>query len=120
MKENRNFPTNCKLKKIIDVYMAHLHIGPCNKGGQVEQVEIDQGPIAAWLYPCGDHDAPDRCIEGEFTGVLAKGVIRPENLENDITFAQLIDAIRNGNAYTNVHTRKNVTGEICGQIRPKK
>ena len=108
------------VEKIKDVYMAHLHIGPCNKGGQIDQAAIDQGPIAAWLYPCGDHNEPNRCIDGEFTGVLAKGVIRPEDLENDITFEQLIEAMRNGNAYTNVHTRKYVTGEICGQIRPKK
>ncbi len=102
------------VEKIKDVYMAHLHVGPCN-----EKTPIDQGPIAAWLYPRADHDTKGSQIEGEFTGILAKGVIRQEDLKNDITFEDLIAAMRNGNAYTNVHTRAYITGEICGRIKPQ-
>jgi len=108
------------VKKIKDVYMAHLHVGPCSKQEPSAQSPVAQGPIAAWLYPCPDHFAPDRCIEGEFSGTLAEGVIRPKDLENHMTFAELIEAIRNGNTYANVHTRTNVTGEICGQVEPQK
>ena len=41
-----------------------------------------------------------------------------EDLEKDVTFAELIEAMRTGNAYTNVHTKKYVMGEICGQVKP--
>jgi len=96
------------LQDIEDVYMAHLHIGPSNK----------QGPIAVWLYPLHDHDNAQRCIEGEFNGTLAEGAIRPENLDEGIDFNELIKAMRDGNAYVNVHTKNYIPGEIRGQVQP--
>ena len=106
------------VEKIEDAYMAHLHAGPCPTQGHVEKGKFKQLPIAVWLYPPTDHDAPGSCIEEEFTGTLAEGVIKPEDLEINIKFSELIEAMRNGNAYTNVHTKKYITGEICGQIKP--
>ena len=97
-----------ELQDIKNVYMAHLHIGPSNK----------QGPIAVWLYPFHDHGEAQRCIEGEFNGTLAEGVIRPEDLDEDIGFDELIKAMRDGNTYVNVHTKKYVPGEIRGQVQP--
>ena len=110
------------VEKIKDVYMAHLHFVPGRNQDQREQWPIGQDPmdhqgqLAVWLYPSTDYDAPDRCIKGEFSGILAQGVIRPEDLVNDITFSDFIEALRNGNIYVNVHTRKYVSGEICGLI----
>lgn len=96
------------LQNIEDVYMAHLHIGPSNK----------QGPIAVWLYPAQDHDNAQRCIEGEFDGTLAEGVISQEDLDEGIEFNDLVKAMRDGNAYVNVHTKNFVPGEIRGQVQP--
>ena len=107
-----------QVKNIEDVYMAHLHVGPCKEEIPAEKVSDKQQPIAAWLYPCGDHNTADRCIEGEFSGTLAEGVIKPEDLLRNVTFSHLIKALRNSNAYVNVHTRKYPTCEICGRITP--
>jgi len=94
------------VEKIHDAYMAHLHIGPADS----------QGQMAAWLYPVGDHKPENRVQEGQFSGVLAEGVIRPADLEGEVTFEEVADSLRNGNAYVNVHTEKYVMGEISGQI----
>jgi hypothetical protein len=97
------------VEKIKDTYMAHLHLGSSDK----------EGIIAAWLYPSQDHGYGKRIIEGEYSGILADGVIRQEDLENGITFEQLIESLRAGNAYVNVHTQKFVMGAIRGQVEEK-
>lgn len=109
-----------EVKNIVDPYMAHLHVGPCDEEERSSQNKMEQGPIAAWLYPPKDFKDPDRLVKGEFTGVLSEGVITPRDLHNDITFAELIEAMRAGDAYANVHTRKYITCEICGRVKPKK
>lgn len=95
------------VEKIHDAYMAHLHIGSADS----------QGQMAAWLYPVGDHKPENRVQEGQFSGVLAEGVIRPADLEGEVTFEEVADSLRNGNAYVNVHTEKFVMGAIRGQVR---
>lgn len=109
---------NLEVEKINNAYMAHVHIWPTSKQSPTKEDREKQGPIAAWLYPVGDHKAPDRCIDGEFTGIIANEVITPEDLQNDISFAELVEAMRNGNAYADVHTKKYITCEISGQIKP--
>ena len=99
---------NLEVEEINDVYMAHIHIGPNDK----------QGPIAVWLYPLKNQNNAQRCIEGEFSGTLANGTIKPEDIKEGITFNDLIEAMRNGNAYVNVHSKKFVPGEIRGQVHP--
>jgi hypothetical protein len=95
-----------EVEKIRDVYMAHLHVGPCDK----------QGPMAAWLYPTNSVKGK---IEGEFNGILAKGIIRPEDLKDGITFNYLIESMRSGTTYVNVHSKKYIPGELRGQVLPK-
>ena len=97
-----------EVREIKGVYMAHLHIGPSSK----------QGPIAVWLYPPRDNDTEERCIEGEYNETIAEGVIRPEDMKKGVTFNELIEAMRHGNAYVNVHTKQFVPGEIRGQVHP--
>jgi hypothetical protein len=108
------------VKKIENAFMAHIHVGPCDKQDQSPpQLEIKrQGPIAAWLYSCKIEEGPNQCIKGEFTGTLAKGVITSADLQNDISFTDLIEAMHSGKAYVNVHTQKYITCEICGRIKP--
>ena len=91
---------------IENVRMAHIHLG------QVGQT----GGIVVWLYPEGP---PFQLIPGRFDGVLAEGVITSDNLAGDLSDASLddlIDEIRAGNTYVNVHTEQNPPGEIRGQI----
>ena len=94
------------VEKIEDAYMAHLHIGPADK----------EGLLAVWLYPLPGHKPAKRTIEGQFNGTLAEGVIGTEDLENGVTYEELIESLRNDNAYVNVHTEKFVMGEIRGQV----
>jgi hypothetical protein len=105
-KSKQEITYKLQVTKIRDVYMAHLHIGPCDK----------QGPMAVWLYPT---NSAKRTIEGEFTGILAKGIIRAGDLEEGITFKDLIESMRNGNTYVNVHSKKYIPGELRGQVQPK-
>ena len=96
-----------EVEKIRDVYMAHLHIGSLDA----------QGPIVVWLYPFRNETAAERTIAGEFSGTLADGVIRAEDLRDGMTFEYLLDSMRNGHAYINVHTRNYITGEISGLVK---
>ena len=91
---------------IENVTMAHIHLAPADANG----------PVVAWLYPEGP---PPQLIPGRFSGVLAEGVITDADIvgETDVeTLDDLIDEIRAGNAYVNVHTEQNPGGEVRGQI----
>lgn len=92
---------------IENVTMAHIHLAPAGVNG----------PVVAWLYPSGP---PPQLIEGRFSGVLAEGVITADNLVGPLdgaTMEDLIDEIRGGNTYVNVHTSQYPAGEVRGQIR---
>lgn len=96
---------------ITNVMMAHIHC--CAATG------VNTG-IAVWLYP----DAPPpQVIEGRHNGTLATGTITaadiigpPELLAADDPLAALVEQMRDGNAYVNVHTTANPSGEIRGQL----
>ena len=80
---------------IDNVVQAHIHVGPAGANG----------PVVAFLYglvpPAG----------GRQTGVLSTGTITAANLVGPLTghpLSDLLDAIRSGNAYANVHTNDGV------------
>ncbi|HWH71839.1 MAG TPA: CHRD domain-containing protein [Candidatus Sulfotelmatobacter sp.] len=98
-----------------DVLMAHIHLGqPGVNGG-----------IIAWL--CTTENAPAEAPEGTpicpqegvVTGTIrAEDVVGPENQALDRgDMEELIQAIRLGVTYANVHTEDFPNGEIRGQIR---
>ena len=88
-----------------NVTQAHIHIAP--KGVN--------GPVVVFLFGF---------VAGGVTenGVLAEGTITAANLIPrpaigfGATMAELVAAIRNGNAYANAHTVAFPGGEIRGQI----
>ncbi|MGA9883148.1 MAG: CHRD domain-containing protein [Candidatus Acidiferrales bacterium] len=91
---------------IENVSMAHIHIGEAGK----------EGPVAVWLYPSRP---PARVKKGKFTGNLASGVITAARLQGPMkgkTISDLVQEIKNGDAYVNVHTVAHPAGEIRGQI----
>jgi outer membrane receptor for monomeric catechols len=58
-------------------------------------------------------------IPGRFNGVLAEGTITADNLVGTLagqSLGVLIEMIKAGNAYVNVHTSQFPPGEIRGQI----
>ncbi|CAN5231083.1 hypothetical protein BH23GEM2_BH23GEM2_14280 [soil metagenome] len=107
---------------IENVIMAHIH---CGRPGE-------NGPIRMWLHPViGASGAPLAAGGGRFSGVLASGTFSPvgqvcpaANVGQDMP---LLDAMRAGLTYVNVHTNDGVDpgntgpgdfpgGEIRGQI----
>jgi hypothetical protein len=96
---------------INDVLQAHIHCctGPMSNAG-----------IAVWLYPSAP---PPVLIPGRHTGVLATGTITADDIVGpalltgaDDPLAALVEQIKAGNAYVNVHTSANPGGEIRGQL----
>ena len=100
---------------INNVVASHIHVGAVGVNGPV--VAFLAGP-----FPAGG---------GRTDGVLAEGTITAANLVGPLAghpLSDLIDAMRAGNTYVNVHTNDGVAptntgpgdfpgGEIRGQIR---
>jgi hypothetical protein len=89
--------------------MAHIHLGS----------PADVGPVVAWLYPDGP---PPQLIPGRFSGVLAEGTITSDDLVGPLaghSLEHLLDQMRAGNTYVNVHTLTFPPGEIAGSIIPQ-
>ena len=100
---------------INNVVASHIHVGPAGTNG----------PVVLFLY------GPAPAGGGRSDGVLAQGTATGANLVGPLAgqpLSALIDAIRAGNAYVNVHTNDGVDptntgpgdfpgGEIRGQIR---
>lgn len=93
-----------------------LHVGP----------SFANGPVAARLWERGDKPA-----QGKFSGELAQGVITAKSLMGSLegsSLSDLVEEIRAGNAYVNVHSNDGKDppdtgngdwskGEIRGQLK---
>jgi hypothetical protein len=92
---------------IFDITMAHIHVAPAGQNGGV----------VVWLYPSAP---PAKPIPGRFNGILAEGVIKASDLRGALAtqdLSALVDLMKEGKTYVNVHTSKFAPGEIRGQIR---
>lgn len=92
---------------IENVLMAHIHNAPAG----------ENGGVVAWLYPSSP---PPELIPGRTQGVLAEGTITEDDLVGGLggqSLEALIEEIKAGNTYVNVHTSQNPAGEVRGQIR---
>jgi hypothetical protein len=90
------------VNKIRETTAAHIHLGA--KGAN--------GPVVAFLF------GPS-LISGKFSGILSKGAITADDLVGPLegmTLRDLLEEIKDGNAYVNVHTTQNPMGEIRGQL----
>jgi hypothetical protein len=91
---------------IQNVTQAHIHRAPAGANG----------PVIVWLYPSAP---PSELIPGRTSGVLAEGVITGDDLVGQLAgeeLSALIDEIKAGNTYVNVHTQQFPPGEVRGQI----
>lgn len=103
-----NLTYRLNVANIENVTMAHIHLAPPGV----------PGPIVVWLYPSEPPFAPTP-IPGFSNGPLASDTIIAGDLVGPLaggTLDDLLDEIRAGNAYVNVHTVQNGPGEIRGQI----
>jgi hypothetical protein len=92
-----------KVKNIMNATVAHIHRGMKGKSG----------PPVANLFT-----GPKK--EGKFSGDLSMGTITAAELTGDLmgkTLDDLLQIIKAGDAYVNVHTDANADGEIRGQIK---
>lgn len=95
------------VSRIENVTMAHIHIAPVGTNG----------PVAVWLYPDGP---PPLLIEGRTDGILARGTITDDQVGGPLAgqgLEGLLEALRDGRGYVNVHTSQYPAGEIRGQIK---
>lgn len=91
---------------IENVRMAHIHLAPAG----------ENGPVVAWLYPPAP---PAQVISGRTDGVLQTGIITSENLAGplkNMELSKLVELMKDGQTYVNVHTDQYPPGEIRGQI----
>ncbi len=87
---------------LVDVTQAHIHIGPPGVNG----------PVVAFLFGFADPPVTR-------DGILAQGTLTESDLIPvvdvfDGTMETLLDHLRAGTAYVNVHTVENPGGEIRG------
>lgn len=95
-----------------DVSQAHIHVGQSDVNGGVAIFlcsNLGNGPVGT--QPC---PAPPATISGiataaDVVGPAAQGVAPGE-------FAEVVAALRAGNAYANVHSSKFPGGEIRAQV----
>ena len=90
------------VSNIENVTAAHIHLAPAG----------ENGPAVAFLFP-----GPSSGERSD--GVLAEGTLTDADLFSALagkSISDLVDEIRAGNAYVNVHTSQNPGGEIRGQI----
>ena len=82
------------------ITMAHIHNGATGVAG----------PVVVTLFQPG---APT----GAINGIFASGTLNAANLPAGVTMESLKTLLLSGNAYVNVHTTANQSGEIRGQIK---
>ena len=84
---------------LIGVTQVHIHNGAPGV----------QGPVVVTLL--------SQSAGGTVNGTLVKGQLTAANLPGGVTLESLKTLILSGNAYVNIHTSANPSGELRGQIR---
>jgi hypothetical protein len=125
------------VSNIDNVVQAHIHCAP----------EGVNGPIVVWFYPSKTATGALTGPTGQQDGVLIEDTIEPANVRTFTanaannaacplstpgapTFAEVLDKMRSGNAYVNVHTNDGVAptntgpgdfpgGEVRGQFKDR-
>ena len=87
---------------------AHIHIGPAGANGPVRVPFI--GPNLAGTNTVTPFNAPQN-------GILIENSFGPSDVTGGLSLDDVLNAMRSGNAYCNVHTTNFPGGEIRGQIR---
>ena len=101
-KDGKELSYKVTVSDIEDVIVAHIHLG--KKG--------ENGPPVALIT--------NEKKAGKFSGTLAEGKITANELMGSLmgkSVKELVEQIKEGNTYLNVHTDKYPGGEIRGQIK---
>lgn len=102
-----------------DIIMAHLHFAQPNVNGAImvwlcgTSITTPPTPGPAGTQTCAGPRAgmvSGTVLPGQIQTIATQGIASGE-------FEELVDAIRHGLVYVNVHTTQSPGGEIRGQIR---
>lgn len=97
-----------------DVTQSHLHLGQASVNGGISVFlcsNLGNGPAGTQACPARTAELSGVIMAGDMVGgATAQGLSPGE-------FAELIEAIRSGVVYANVHTTARPGGEIRGQIK---
>lgn len=99
--DNTQMTYRLEVKGLKDFKGAHIHLGDRGTNGK-PVVMLDS-----------------KAKEGEFSGVLAEGVIKASELKGGLKGKKIEDLakdMKEGKLYVNVHTKAHPDGEIRGQI----
>ena len=135
-RDGSSFDYKLIASNIENIVQAHIHCGPAGVNG----------PIVVWLFPDKLSTTALTGPTGRHDGVLMQDTIRPANVRTftgagniaacplatagQPTFAEILEKIRSGNAYANVHTNDGVAptntgpgdfpgGEVRGQFKDR-
>jgi len=101
--DSKELSYKLKVKNIVNTTAAHIHHGMKGKNGT---------PLANLFT------GPKK--EGKFSGTLSEGTITAKDLSGDLmgkSIDDLVQLIKAGDTYVNVHTDAKPDGEIRGQIK---
>jgi len=101
--DSKTLTYKVRVENIENANAAHIHHGATGKNG---------APVANLFT------GPKK--DGKFNGGLAEGSITAKDLVGDLkgkTVEDLVQIIKAGEAYVNVHTDANAEGEIRGQLK---
>jgi len=105
--EGDSISYSLEIDDITSVTAAHIHAGPGAPGVN--------GPVRLFLYPVRQGETVPQVTTSEKL-ILAQATVPSSNV-NGMTFQELLDAMRTGNAYVNVHTVQFPGGEMRGTVR---
>lgn len=94
------------------VTQAHIHFGSRAQSGGISVflcTNLGNGPAGTQLCPAAPATVTGVLRSADVVGPAGQGIAAGE-------FAELVDAIRSGTTYVNVHTAKYPAGEIRAQL----
>jgi hypothetical protein len=105
-----------------DVTQAHIHVGPKGNTGAIVlwlcQTPTNPAPATTDPPQCFDDGDPKTLRSNTVKGVLTKDDVIPQAAHGiaEMEFDEIVDLIKAGKTYVNVHSAKFPPGEIRSQL----